>query len=99
MSFPGLDSGCFNGVTREREREEGAQRREPSAVSMGILVAAGADAERLLRPYPPADSHSEPRRLGLAVSPPLSSAGEWSSRTSHCRLLVVSSWGPPAGFW
>lgn len=40
-------------------------------MSMGILVAAGADAERLLRPYPPADSHSEPRRLGLAVSPPL----------------------------
>ncbi|GAB1301263.1 Protein GPR108 [Apodemus speciosus] len=33
---------------------------------MGILVATGADAERLLRPYPPADSHSEPRKLGLA---------------------------------
>lgn len=77
------------------EREEGTQRREPNAVPMGILVAVGADAERLLRPYPPADSHSEPRRLGLVVSPH-SSAGGWSSRIPHCRPLVVSSRGPPA---
>lgn len=62
------------------EREEGAQRREPNALRMGILVAADADAERLLRPYSPSDSHSEPRRLGLSVFPH-SSAGGWSSRT------------------
>lgn len=51
------------------EREEGALRREPSAMRMGMLVAAGADAGRLLRPHPPAGSHSEPRGLSLAILP------------------------------
>lgn len=52
------------------EREEGARRREPSAMQMGMLVAAGADAGRLLRPHPPSGAHSEPRGLALAILPP-----------------------------